>query len=152
MVEIRVDDLSGEPTRTLIAYHLADMQGASPPGTSFALDLSGLTSPGVTLWTAWREDRLLGMGALKRLDPLSGEVKSMRTHPDHLRQGVAARLLDHIIAEARARGLRRLSLETGTGETFEPALSMYRKWGFRAGEPFGDYAPSDFNQFFHLSL
>jgi putative acetyltransferase len=152
MVEIRTDDLSGEPTRALIAYHLADMQGASPPGTSFALDLSGLTSPDVTLWTAWRENRLLGMGALKRLDPLSGEVKSMRTHPDHLRQGVAARLLDHIIAEARTRGLKRLSLETGTGETFEPALSLYRRWGFQAGEPFGGYTPSDFNQFFHLSL
>ena len=76
----------------------------------------------------------------------------MRTHPDHLRQGVAAALLEHVVTEARARGLVRLSLETGSGEAFEPALALYRRRGFVNGEPFGDYLPSAFNQFLHLDL
>jgi putative acetyltransferase len=76
----------------------------------------------------------------------------MRTHPDHLRQGVGAALLEHIIGEAKARGMRRLSLETGCGPAFEPALALYRKRGFVDGAPFADYAPSDFNQFLHLEL
>jgi putative acetyltransferase len=89
---------------------------------------------------------------LKDLGDGAGEVKSMRTHPDFLRRGVAAALLEHIIAEARARGMRRLSLETGIGPVFEPALKLYRKRGFVEGEPFSDYARSDFNQFLHLTI
>jgi len=76
----------------------------------------------------------------------------MRTHPDFLRRGVAAALLEHIIAEARARGMHLLSLETGRGAAFEPALNLYRKRGFVDGEPFADYVRSDFNQFLHLAL
>jgi putative acetyltransferase len=76
----------------------------------------------------------------------------MRTHPRHLRQGVGAALLERIIEEARARSLRRLSLETGRGPAFEPALALYRKRGFVNGEAFADYVRSEFNQFLHISL
>ena len=76
----------------------------------------------------------------------------MRTHPDHLRQGVGAAILGHIIGEARARGMRRLSLETGSGPAFDAALAMYRKRGFQPGGAFGDYEASAFNQFMHLTL
>jgi len=76
----------------------------------------------------------------------------MRTHPNHLRKGVATALLEHVIGEARRRGLRRLSLETGSGPAFEAALALYRRRGFRDGEAFADYRRSDFNQFLHLSL
>jgi putative acetyltransferase len=82
----------------------------------------------------------------------TGELKSMRTHPDHLRKGVAQMLLDHIIGEARSRGLTRLSLETGSGPAFEPALALYRRRGFVDGAPFSDYVASPFNQFLHLDL
>ena len=152
MLEIRQDDLSGEPTRALLALHLAGMHANSPPGTVYALDLSGLLAPGVTVWTAWEDDAIAGVGALKELAGRTGEVKSMRTHPDHLRKGVGAALLEHIIAEAKARGLTRLSLETGSGPPFEPALALYRRRGFKDGEAFSDYRPSAFNQFLHLSL
>jgi putative acetyltransferase len=149
---IRPDDLSGADTRALLALHLAGMQGSSPPGSVYALDLSGLLQPGVTVWSAWRRDAIAGVGALKTLGAGAAEIKSMRTHPDHLRQGVAAALLDHIVAEARARGLDRLSLETGSGPAFAAAVALYRARGFVPGEPFSDYVPSAFNQFLHLSL
>jgi putative acetyltransferase len=100
----------------------------------------------------WEGDAVVAIGALKELGDGTGEVKSMRTHPDHLRKGAAALLLDHIIGEARARGLSRLSLETGSGSAFEPALALYRKRGFVNGEAFSDNRPSAFDQFLHLAL
>ena len=152
MLSIRDDDLSGAAARALLALHLSGMHASSPPGHVFALDLSGLRAPDVTVWTAWDGHSLAGIGALKDLGDGTGEIKSMRTDPLHLRKGVAASLLDHIVAEARSRGLARLSLETGRGPAFDPALALYRKRGFMDGEPFGDYEPSDFNQFLHLPL
>jgi putative acetyltransferase len=152
VVEIRQDDLSGEDVRGLLAIHLAGMAETTPPEHVFALDLSGLRTPDITVWTVRRDGALAGIGALKALGDQTGELKSMRTHPDHLRQGVAAALLDHILDEARARGYRRVSLETGVGESFEPALALYRKRGFESGPAFGDYRASPFNQFLHLPL
>lgn len=152
MFDIREDDLSGEATRALIAFHLSGMHANTPAGHVFALDLSGLRIPEVTVWSVWEQQALLGIGALKMLGDGSGEIKSMRTHPDHLRRGVAAALLTHIVEEARRRGLIRLSLETGTGPAFEPALALYRSRGFTNGERFSDYEQSAFNQFLHLPL
>jgi putative acetyltransferase len=102
--------------------------------------------------TARRGELIAGIGALKELGGGAAELKSMRTHPDCLRQGVAAALLDHIIGEAKTRGLTRLSLETGRGPAFEPALSLYRNRGFADGEAFADYQASDFSQFLHMDL
>lgn len=152
MIEVLEDDLSGVETRSLLALHLAGMHADSPPGSVYALDLTGLTAPGVTVWTARLDGRVAAVGALKMLPYGTAEVKSMRTHPDFLRRGAAAALLDRIIAAARARRLRRLSLETGSGPAFEPALALYRRSGFRDGPPFSDYEASGFNRFLHLDL
>ena len=150
--EIRENDLSGQETRELLELHLRGMYESSPPEAVFALDLSGLQDPAVTVWGAWEGDRLAAIGALKMLGAHEAEVKSMRTHPDFLRQGAAAVLLDHVIETARARGVRQLSLETGRGPAFEPALTLYRRRGFVDSGPFSDYLPNDFSQFLHLAL
>jgi len=152
MLEIREDDLTGAATRGLVALHLSGMRQNTPEGHVFALDVSALKAPGVSFWTAWDGAEVAGMGALKDLGDGTGELKSMRTDPAHLRKGVAAALLEHIIAEAGRRGLTRLSLETGRGEAFEPALALYRRRGFVDGGAFADYEASDFNQFLHLEL
>ena len=138
--------------QNLLAVHLAGMHKNSPPDSVYALDLSGLQRPGVSVWTAWEGEELMGIGALKQLSPPTGEIKSMRTDSRHLRKGVGRAILNHIIDEARQRGYRRLSLETGSGAEFDAALSLYRKRGFSNGEPFGGYVASDFNQFLHLEL
>ena len=137
----------------LLTLHLAGMRQHSPAESVHALDLTGLSGPALTLLGAWSPDgRLAAIGAMKRLGGGQAEVKSMRTHPDFLRRGAAAALLEAIIALAQKEGLRRLSLETGSGEAFEPALSLYRKRGFKSGEAFADYTATDFNQFLHLDL
>jgi putative acetyltransferase len=150
--DIRVDDLSSSTTRDLVRLHLEGMHAHSPPGSVFALDFTGLTAPEVTVWTVWSDGKIAGMGALKDLGDRAGELKSMRTHPDFLRRGVASALLEHIIAVARTRGMVRLSLETGSGPYFESALTLYRRRGFVDGEAFAGYQRSAFNQFLHLTL
>ncbi len=152
MIRIVEDDLAGAPVAALLRYHLEQMHLNSPPGSVFAFDIDRLRAPDVTFWTAWEGDALLGCGAVKHLDAESGEIKSMRTAPEHLRKGVAAALLDHIITVARERDYRRLSLETGSGPAFDPALALYRRRGFVDGAAFGDYERTDFNQFLHLEL
>jgi putative acetyltransferase len=152
MLTIRQDDLSGAPTRALLALHLAGMHETTPAEFVHALDLSSLQAPEITVWSAWDGEEIAGIAALKSLGDGGGEVKSMRTHPRHLRQGVAAALLETVIEEARRRGYRRLSLETGTEASFLPAVALYRKRGFTDCTPFGDYQASDFNQFLQMDL
>lgn len=152
MFDIRPDDLTDTQTRALLALHLAGMQANSPAEAVFALDLSGLQAADVTVWTLWDGDRIAGVGALRTIDAGHGEIKSMRTHPDHVRKGVGRAMLLHIVGEARRRGMEKLSLETGSGAAFEPALALYRGQGFIDGEAFGGYEKSAFNQFLHLQL
>ena len=135
-----VDDLSGEPTRALIARHLAGMRASSPPESVHALDVTALLKPEITFWSVWAKGDLLGCGALKELSPVHGEVKSMRTASAHRRRGVARTMLEHIIAEARKRSYARLSLETGSMAAFEPARRLYESFGFEYCGPFEGYA------------
>lgn len=149
---IREDDLTNPRVRDLVALHLKAMHSNSPKDSVYALDLSNLQNPNVTVWTVWKADDVMGMGALHAVDDEIGELKSMRTQPDFLRMGVAGQLLEHIINVAKSRGYLRLCLETGSGEAFDPALQLYRNRGFVSCGAFGDYRQSDFNQFMHLRL
>ena len=151
-MKIIQDDLTHPAVQALLALHLQGMAASSPPESVYALDLSGLQKEEVTVWTLWQDETVLGCGALHELSPTLAEVKSMRTHPDHLRKGVAAKLLEHMLQTARKRGYKTLSLETGTGEDFEAAVRLYKKYGFINGGVFSDYEDSDFNQFLHLGL
>lgn len=151
-MRIALADLDDPQVQALIAYHRSSMIEGTPPGFSFALDLSGLQADGVRVWAAHLEGRAAAIGALKRIDDAVCELKSMRTHPDFLRRGCAAALLETIIDHARTEGFRVMSLETGSGPAFEPALALYRKRGFKNGEAFADYVLTDFNQCLHLAL
>lgn len=151
-MNIITDDLKHPDVRALLDDHLRDMYAATPPGSVHALDHDGLRAADVTFWTAWDGDELLGCGALKELDATHGEIKSMRTSRNHRRKGVAAAILEHILAVARERGYARLSLETGSGGPFDAALRFYEKHGFEYCEPFADYRPDPFSRFMTLAL
>jgi putative acetyltransferase len=146
-MHIKVDDLSGPEIAALLAEHLQDMAETSPPESRHALDLDGLRRPEVTVWGVWHGTELIGCGALKELDAGHAEIKSMRTARAHLRKGVAAALLAHLIAEAKRRGYQRLSLETGSMAYFGPAHNLYRKFGFQPCAPFAGYV-EDLNSLF----
>jgi len=139
-VEIRVDDLSSPEIARLLEEHLRNMYEVSPPESVHALDLEALRRPEITFWSAYQGSELLGCGALKELDKRHGEIKSMRTATPHLRKGVAAALMRHILEEAARRAYRRLSLETGSMEAFAPARRLYAGFGFEPCGPFAGYA------------
>jgi putative acetyltransferase len=138
-MHVRLDNLSGPEVRELLQEHLANMAQLSPPESVHALDIDALRKPGITFWTVWSGDALLGCGALKELSPAHGEVKSMRTSSAHRRKGVACAMLSHIIEEARKRSYTRLSLETGSIQAFLPAQRLYASFGFAYCSPFADY-------------
>lgn len=123
----------------LLEDHLADMHATSPPESVHALDVTGLQDPAVTFWVVGDGEQLLGCVALKQLDPEHGELKSMRTDAAARGRGLGRLLLGHVLAEARARGYRRLSLETGTEDFFAPARALYLSAGFTETVPFADY-------------
>lgn len=152
MAVVKPGDFGDARVKDLLTRRLEGMHANSLPGHVFALDWSGLQKLDISFYTLWEGEDLLGFGALKELEPRAGEIKSMRTADVHLRKGVAATILNHLIAEARRRGYTRLSLETGSGPAFEPALELYRKYGFTEGKAFGGYDKSPFNQFLHLDL
>ncbi|MEO3431284.1 GNAT family N-acetyltransferase [Pelagibius sp. CAU 1746] len=149
---IREDDLRGPEIAALLEAHLDLMRSISPPESVHALDLEALRAPEVTFWTLWEGAALLGCGALKQLDPTHGEIKSMHTAAAARGRGVARRMVEHILAAARARGYRRLSLETGATEDFAAARGLYSRFGFTACGPFADYVPDPFSAFMTLEL
>jgi len=152
VIAIRRDDPRSAAVAPLMALHLAASRAQTPAPNAHALGADGLADPAITFWTAWDRDMLAGFVALKQLDPDHGEVKSMRTAPTHLRRGVARALLGHVLAEARARRYRRISLETGTAPGFAPANALYEAAGFVDGPVFGHYPPSPHNRFMTLAL
>ena len=151
-MRIELDDLSRQEVHALLQEHLDNMYELSPPESVHALDLSKLRSPDITFWTVWDESVLIGCGALKELTRMHGEVKSMRTPRSLRRRGAGRAVLAHIVAEARSRGYRRLSLETGSNEAFRPAPKLYESFGFTYCGPFGDYKADPNSVFMTLEL
>jgi putative acetyltransferase len=150
--EIRADDLTGPEIEALLREHLAFAAVNSPPGSRHALPLERLRAPNISFWTVWRGGELAGCGALKELDPAHGEVKSMRTAAPFLRQGVGSLVLAHLIAVARRRRYRRLSLETGSQDVFVPARALYARFGFAVCGPFASYVEDPNSVYMTLAL
>ncbi|MGL4618222.1 GNAT family N-acetyltransferase [Chroococcidiopsis sp.] len=138
-MEIKIDDLSGSEIADFLEEHIREMKSVSPPESKHALDLAGLRKPEITFWTVWDDGRLIGCGAMKELDTSHAEIKSMRTTASCRGKGIASMLLQHILNEAKLRGYRRISLETGSMPFFEPAHNLYKKYGFKNCAPFSKY-------------
>ncbi len=146
-VAIRIDDLNGPEIRHLLELHMAGMRASSPIESVHALDLSELRHPSISFWTAWQGPLLLGCGGLKNHGNGLFELKSMRTAPQHLRKGVARRLLTAALSHAKQHGCSRISLETGSTPDFLPAIALYEAFGFNKCGPFADYRFDPFSVF-----
>jgi putative acetyltransferase len=149
---IVASDLDNPQVLELLAVHLATTGADVPLCSAHGLDASALRAPGIEFWALWNGDELLGFGALKELSPDHGEIKSMHVAEAKRRAGAGGAILTHIIAAARARGMRKLSLETGSAESFRPARDLYRAHGFSDCGPFGGYVPDPNNSFMSLKL
>lgn len=144
---IRPDDLTSDATRALAAAHLAGMHENTPAESVHALDLDGLTADGITVWSAWVDDELAGIGACKDLGDDRAELKSMRVVEAFLGQGIGRAILRHIVEDAQERGIRSLWLETGSTDDFIPARRLYASEGFEECPAFPPYAPDPLSTF-----
>jgi putative acetyltransferase len=151
-MHIIVGGLDDPRVVALLHTHVTRARAETARGSAHALDLAGLRAPEITFWSGWEGDEVVGVGALKRLSADHGEVKSMHTAEAARGRGVGLALLRQIMATARARGMRRLSLETGSWPYFQPARALYARHGFVEGGPFGEYRQDPNSVFMTLEL
>lgn len=136
------DDPRAADVQALLERHLTFAREVTPPEDVYALDVERLLDPAVTFFSARVDGELVGVGAIKQLDGLHGELKSMHTIEAARGQGVGRGMVDHLLSVALERNYERVSLETGRMDAFEPARALYTKAGFVPCEPFGEYAAS----------
>ena len=146
-------DPTDPPVAGLVRLHMLDMRSITPPGHALAVGPTTLdTDDDATLLGAWSGEQLAGLGALRELSPTHGEIKSVRTDPDHTRMGVAQAVLGALLDLARKRGYTRVSLETGASEEFDAAARSYEAAGFTPTGPFGDHVDTEHHRYFTLAL
>ncbi|EFL10566.1 acetyltransferase [Streptomyces sp. AA4] len=145
-------DFANPQLRTFLQAHLDDLAPTAPPESRHALDLAALQRPGIRLWTVRDGQHLVGTAALAALEPRHEELKSMRTDPARRGQGIARTLLDHLLQDAKDRGIERVSLETGSMDFFAPARALYTRAGFTPCAPFGSYRDDPNSTYLSLRL
>ena len=149
---ITAGGLDDARVHALLEYHVRIARSETGRCSAHALDLDSLRTPDISFYSAWDGETLLGIGALKRLSPTHGEIKSMHTAEASRRKGVGAAIVRHIVDAARSAGMTRVSLETGSWPYFVPARALYQSQGFVECGPFGDYKPDPNSVFMTLGL
>jgi putative acetyltransferase len=151
-IKIVAGGLDNEQVLALLKFHYDTNIDVTPKGSAHVFDVTRLKQPDVHFWSAWIDDMLGGVGALKLLSDEDGEVKSMHTVQTSRRAGVGAALLHHIMEDARKRELKRLYLETGSFDYFAPARALYKKYGFKECGPYADYKPDPNSTFMYREI
>jgi len=151
-VEIKIDNLADGSVEILLQGHLDEMHKYSPLASVHALDSTALRDASITFWGAWIDNELAACGALKEMSSDHAEIKSMKTSKLHLRKGLANKILNNILEEAKVRNYASVYLETGTHAVFFPAKKLYQNFGFQECEPFGDYTFDPYSTFYKKEL
>lgn len=151
-LRLQLDDLTHPKTQALVARHLVGMHEGSPPESVHAFGIEGLRAPGVRFWSGWLGEEIVCCGALKDLGGARGELKSMRVADEFVGRGFGRAMLEHLTADAQARGMTSLWLETGSSPVFLPALQLYERAGFTRCGPFDDYVEDPFSVFMTRAL
>ena len=132
-------NFDNQEVHELLIKHFIELRAASPEGSAHVLDIPGLKVSSIKFWSLWKDDMLMGCGALKFLDKEHGEFKSIRIHDDFRKQGNSINVINHLINEAKKLNINRLSIETGAGDFFIPARKLFKKCGFETCKPFAHY-------------
>ena len=135
----------------LLKKHFIELRAASPEGSTHVLDIPGLKIPSIKFWSLWENENLVGCGALKFLNKEHGEFKSIRVHDEFRNKGNGIKVINHLIYEAKKLKIKRISIETGAGEFFEPARRLFKKCDFNPCEPFAHYK-EDINSLYLTKL
>ena len=137
---------------TMLIKHFTELKSVSPEGSAHVLDIAGLKDPTIKFWSLWKNDQLMGCGALKFLNKEHGEFKSIRVNDKFRKKGNGIKVINHLIDEAKKLKIKKLSLETGAGIFFNPARKLFNKCGFKICEPFSHYKDDTNSVYMHLLL
>ena len=136
----------------LLTKHFIELRSVSPPGSTHVLDIPGLKDPTIRFWSLWDGDNLVGCGALKLLEKEHGEFKSIRVADKFRKNGMGEKIIAHLIDQAKQIGIKRLSIETGSGDFFAPARKLFTKFGFKKCKPFAHYKDDPNSCYFSLEI
>ena len=123
----------------LLNKHFIELRSVSPEGSAHVLDIEGLNDQNIKFWSLWEGNLLMGCGALKFLNKEHGEFKSIRVEDRFRKKDNGIKILKHLIFEAKKLNIKRISVETGTGDFFTPARKLFNKCGFKLCKPFAHY-------------
>ena len=123
----------------LLKKHFIELRSVSPAGSTHVLDVEGLKDRSIKFWSLWENEKLIGCGALKFLDSQHGEFKSIRVADEFRKKGFGEKIIFHLIEEAKKLKIKKLSIETGSGNFFKSARELFKKFGFEPCEPFAHY-------------
>ena len=136
----------------LLIKHFIELRSVSPGGSTHVLDITGLKDPSIKFWSLWENNELIGCGALKFLDINHGEFKSIRIADQFRGKGLGINKINHLISEAKKLNIKKLSIETGSGNFFSPARKLFMKCGFTPCEPFAHYKKDINSCYYSLDL
>ena len=136
----------------LLLKHFIELRSVSPPGSTHVLDIPGLKDPTIRFWSLWDADNLVGCGALKLLEKDRGEFKSIRVANKFRKNGMGEKIISHLIDQAKQIGIKKLSIETGSGEFFTPARKLFKKFGFKECKPFAHYKEDPNSCYYSLNI
>ncbi len=136
----------------LLNKHFIELRSVSPKGSAHVLDIPGLKIPSIKFWSLWENNNLVGCGALKFLEDKHGEFKSIRISDKYRNKGLGKKIIDYLIEEAIKLNIKKISVETGTGNFFEPARKLFKKCGFKPCDPFAHYKEDPNSCYFTIDL
>ena len=122
-----------------LVKHFIELRSVSPQGSAHVLDISGLKDQSIKFWSLWEGYELVGIGALKFLNAIHGEFKSIRVNDKFRNKQNGLKVVNHLVYQAKKLGIEELSLETGAGVFFNPARKLFIKCGFKVCDPFSHY-------------
>tara|TARA_Y100000590_G_scaffold96684_1_gene109861 strand:+ start:748 stop:1209 length:462 start_codon:yes stop_codon:yes gene_type:complete len=136
----------------LLKKHFIELRSVSPEGSTHVLDIPGLKDPSIKFWSLWEDEKLIGCGALKFLNTYHGEFKSIRIVDKFRKNGLGVKIINHLINEAKRLDIKKISVETGTGDFFSPARKLFKKCGFKSCKPFAHYKEDPNSCYFSLDI
>ena len=136
----------------LLLNHFKELRSVSPEGSTHVLDILGLKDPSIKFWSIWEDSKLVGCGAIKLFDQKHGEFKSIRVTNEFRKKGYGEKILKHLLIKAKNLNLRKLSIETGSGEFFKPARELFQKIGFKKCPPFAHYKEDPNSCYMNLDI
>ncbi len=136
----------------LLKKHFIELRSVSPKGSTHVLDIPGLKVSSIKFWSLWENEKLIGCGALKFLDENHGEFKSIRIVDEFRKNGFGIKIIDHLINEAKKLNIRKISVETGSGNFFSPARKLFESYGFKTCEPFAHYKKDPNSCYFSIDI